>query len=104
MIYSNSVLDGFPLVLGSMPVQFAMFLTMVLSIKVPVNTETGETEEGAKLTFYGLLVYHFLILGVKFSQEYISYTHNLLYKGMLMFCLFFTLLTMNYVLGNWVYD
>ena len=47
MIYSNSVIDGFPIVLGSMPVQFGMFLTMLLSIRIPKHTETGVTDHDA---------------------------------------------------------
>ena len=47
MIHNNSVLDGFPIVLGSMPVQFGMFVTMLLSVQIPHNTESKERAEDA---------------------------------------------------------
>ena len=79
MIYSNSTLDGFPVVLGSMSVQFAMFATMFLSVKVPMHTEGDVIDSDARSTYYFLLAYHFAIFVVKLVQNRIAYGYYVLY-------------------------
>ena len=69
MIHILSVLDGFPVVLGSMPMQFGMLLTLLLSIKIPKDLNTGEKYDEDALFVYILLVStHAAILIIKSLQ------------------------------------
>jgi hypothetical protein len=104
MIYNNSVLDGFPIVLGSMPVQFGMALTMILSVVVPNGAEGAESAEDALKIYRQLLFVHCLIVAVKMFGEHFSYNYSMTYKSLSIIALFFQLLIMNFVLGDWIYD
>ena len=46
MFFTASVVDGFRVVLGSMPFQFGMFLTMLLI--VPIPEFEGKTDSDAR--------------------------------------------------------
>ena len=104
MIYNNSVLDGFPIVLGSMPVQFGMALTMILSVVVPKGADGAESAEDALQIYRQLLFVHCLIVAVKMFGEHFSYNYSMTYKSLSIIALFFQLLIMNFVLGDWIYD
>ena len=104
MINTNSVIDGFVIVLGSMPVQFGMFVALLLSISVPKHSETGEYCRDALVAYIALMTTHVAILITKYSQQWINKNHYLVAKSMIMFCLFLQLTTMNFILCNWVYD
>ena len=55
MIYMNSLVDGFPVILGSLPVQFAMFVAMCISIRIPKDADDerdGKATEIYYLTFF----------------------------------------------------
>ena len=68
MINIKSVLDGFPVVLGSMPIQFGMLMTLILSIKIPRNMD-DKYMDGDAVYVYCLLVFnHAFILIVKLVQ------------------------------------
>ena len=88
MINSKSVIDGFEIVLGSMPVQFGMLVALLVSISVPRNTETGDYCWDAFRAKALLITMHLVILITKFIQQYIKSTHALLAKAMIMCCLF----------------
>ena len=105
MINTKSVLDGFPVVLGSMPVQFGMLMTLLLSVKIPRNTDDQEKFNDDALLMYCLLVTnHALILIVKTIQSKIAFQYANLCRCLMMACLFLQLFTMNYLLGDWVFD
>lgn len=105
MIYNKSVIDGFAIVLGSMPIQFGMLMTLGLSIKIPRHMDNPDKySEEAKSTYELLIVTHLVILTVKFLRQYLAYSHFMLYRAMLMGSLFLQLFTMNYVLGKWNYS
>ena len=105
MINIKSVLDGFPLVLGSMPVQFGMLMTLLLSIKVPRDNNNQDKLDEEAASMYGLLIFtHTAILIVKYLQQWLAYSNFMLFKTLIMGSLFLQLFTMNFVLGNWVFD
>ena len=105
MIYNKSVLDGFAIVLGSMPIQFGMLMTLLLSIKIPRHMDNPDKyAEEAKSMYELLIATHFIILTVKFLRQYLAYSHFMFYKAMLMGSLFLQLFSMNYVLGRWNYS
>ena len=82
-----------------------MLMTLLLSIKIPRHRDDeNELDLEAKFVFYLLLFTHAAILIVKLLRSKLAYAHNLMYRSMLMLCLFLQLFTMNFVLGNWVYD
>ena len=39
MIYTNSLIDGFPIILGSFPLQFAMFFATIIAIRIPKDED-----------------------------------------------------------------
>ena len=48
MIFTASVIDGFKVILGSMPLQFAMLLTVLTLVPVPEDpTEPGVKDHDA---------------------------------------------------------
>ena len=104
MIYNNSVLDGFPVVLGSLPVQFGMALTMILSVVIPTGAEGAESAEDALQIYRQLLIVQCFIVFVKMFGENFSYDYSMTYKSISIIALFFQLLVMNFVLGDWIYD
>ena len=104
MIFNKSVLDGFAVVLGSMPIQFGMLMTLLLSIQVPKNMDSGKYQEEAQFVYYLLIFTHSAILTVKFLRQYLAYTHYMLYRSLMMLSLFLQMFSMNFVLGRWVYD
>ena len=104
MIYNNSVLDGFPIVLGSTPVQFGMGLTMLLSVVIPHHTETGEDCTDAVEIYRLLLFVHCFVVGVKIFGEFIGFYFPMVYKSLVVIALFIQLLVINVVLGNWIFN
>lgn len=105
MIFNKSVLDGFAIVLGSMPIQFGMLMTLILSIKIPRHMDNPDTFSEEAVEAYGLLIFtHSVILTIKFLRQYLAYSHYMLYKALLMGSLFLQLYSMNYVLGKWNYS
>ena len=82
-----------------------MLMTLLLSIKLPRHMDDEDRySEEAKFVYYLLLFTHFAILIVKLLRSKLAYKHALMYKSFLMLCLFLQLFSMNFVLGNWVYD
>ena len=104
MIYNNSILDGFPVVLGSMPTQLGLALTMFLCIVVPKHPDTGEKDADAARIYNYLIVLHFTILLLKILNEHLVFDYPMLFRGLMICALFFQLLIMNFVLGDWVYS
>ena len=105
MIHIKSVLDGFPVVLGSMPVQFGMLMTLLLSIKIPKDLNDSEkSDEDALFVYVLLCVTHAAILVIKYLQQWLALSYFMLYKALMMGSLFLQLFTINFVLGNWVFD
>ena len=41
MIHTNSLVDGFPVILGSLPIQFGMIVTLLVAIRVPKDEDGG---------------------------------------------------------------
>ena len=105
MIHNKLVIDGFAIVLGSMPIQFGMLMTLLLSVQVPKNMDDPtKFQEEAQFVYYLLIFTHAAILTVKFLRQYLAYTNYMLYRSLMMLCLFLQLFSMNFVLGRWVYD
>ena len=89
MINIKSVLDGFPLVLGSMPVQFGMLMTLLLSIKVPRDaSQQDKLDNEAMFVYYLLISTHAVILIVKYLQQWLAYSNYMLFKALIMGSLF----------------
>ena len=89
MINIKSVLDGFPLVLGSMPVQFGMLMTLLLSIKVPRDaSQQDKLDNEAMFVYYLLISTHAVILFVKYLQQWLAYSNYMLFKALIMGSLF----------------
>ena len=105
MIFNKSVLDGFAIVLGSMPIQFGMLMTLGLSIKIPRHMDNPDKySEEAFFVYRLLFITHLVILTVKLLRQYLAYSHTMVYRAMLMGSLFLQLFSMNYVLGGWNYS
>ena len=105
MINIKSVLDGFPVVLGSMPVQFGMLMTLLLSIKIPRNMDDQEKFNADATFMYCLLVInHALILIIKVVQSRIAFQYGNLCRFLMMACLFLQLFTINFLLGDYIFD
>ena len=77
---------------------------MILSIVIPKNTETHERCEDSVKMYALLLFTHLAILFAKLFGDAYGLKYNKLFKTFLILCVFLQLLTMNLVLGNWVYD
>ena len=71
MIFTASVIDGFKVILGSMPLQLGMLLNVL--IMVPVPTMDGEPDSEARGTYYWLLFTHFIF----FSQIVVNHYYTL---------------------------
>ena len=67
MIYTSSVIDGFKVILGSMPLQLGMFLTIIF--KVPIPEIDGQWDDEAKFYKFYLIVVH----GVLFLQIVVNH-------------------------------
>ena len=61
MINTNSLIDGFPCILGSLPVQFAMTIAIVAAIRIPKD-DNGELDTVAQKMYYWVLGTHITIL------------------------------------------
>ena len=44
MINTSSIIDGFKVILGSVPIHFAMLVTMLVAIRIPVHADNGERD------------------------------------------------------------
>ena len=58
MIFTASVIDGFKVILGSMPMQLGMLLNVL--IMVPIPTLNGEIDAEASRTYWWLVFTHFI--------------------------------------------
>ena len=56
MIFTASVIDGFKVILGSLPIQFAMLLTVLTMVPVPENDGVKDSE--ARATYWWLVIVH----------------------------------------------
>ena len=61
MINTNSLIDGFPCILGSLPVQFAMTIAMLAAIRIPKD-DNDEADKVAQKMYYWVLGTHLCIL------------------------------------------
>jgi hypothetical protein len=59
MIFTNSLIDGFPIILGSFPIQFAMTIAMAISIRVPDKAD-GEEDENSRYIYNWVMVAHIM--------------------------------------------
>ena len=70
MIFTASVIDGFKVILGSMPLQFAMLLTVLTLVPVPEDpTEPGVKDHDARVTYWWLVFVH----GIFFAQIVVNH-------------------------------
>ena len=70
MIFTASVIDGFKVILGSMPLQFAMLLTVLTLVPVPEDpTEPGVKDPDARFTYWWLVFVH----GIFFAQILVNH-------------------------------
>ena len=60
MIFTASVIDGFKVILGSLPLQFAMMVTIITMIRVPLDSE-GEYETEALACYIWLVLLHLIL-------------------------------------------
>ena len=93
------MLDGFTIVLGSQSVQFGLLMTLILCIKIPLNTETDKRDINALIIYWLLLFTHVLILLVKLMGDNYGIMYNKCYKFWMIVALVVELITINWVLG-----
>ena len=86
MIHTNSLIDGFPVILGSLPIQFAMTLAMIIAIRVPKD-EDGEKNEHCRFIYWWVLSAHLLILVCQSVNHYLPERWHLVKKQMTIVCL-----------------
>ena len=61
MIFTSSVIDGFKVILGSLPIQLGMFMTTLCMVPVPNDPKTGEQDREALYTYIWLCIVHFIL-------------------------------------------
>ena len=62
MIYTNSIVDGFKVIIGAFPIHFAMFGALIFTIRIP-RDDNGDRND--KATFlYCFMTFNHMLLGV----------------------------------------
>ena len=52
MIHTNSLIDGFPIILGSFPIQFAMTVAMAIAIRIPRDDDGNRNDRCTKIYLF----------------------------------------------------
>ena len=114
MIHTNAIIDGFPVILGSAPVQLGMLLAMLLAVRIPYAASCSvdqepcpdeDRERDSEAAFIYILVSatHIFILATKYLNLLADKSWHMWNKLALMLTLFIQLYTVNRVCGNWVF-
>ena len=103
MIHTNSLIDGFPVILGSLPIQFAMTLAMIIAIRVPKD-EDGTSNPHCKFIYWWVLSTHLLILVCQSINHYLGERWHLMKKQLTIVCLMVQLLMINTICGEWIFE
>ena len=114
MIHTNAIIDGFPVILGSTPVQLGMLLAMLIAVRIPYAAACSTTEEpcpdeerelDSEAAFIYTLVAltHIFIIATKYLNLMVDKSWHMWNKLAIMLTLFLQLYTVNRVCGNWVF-
>ena len=103
MIYTNAIIDGFPVILGSFPIQFGMFLAMVIAVRIPKDPN-DEWNPHCKFIYTWVIIAHICNIICQAIKHYLSEDWHVVKKVTTIFCLFIQLVMINTILGDWVYD
>ena len=102
MFFTASVVDGFRVVLGSMPYQFGMFLTMLFI--VPVPEFEGKTDSEARMTYWVVLLVHLILFFQILVNHYFSTKSPTMASITNVLLIFVQVMTQIYVCVNWVFN
>ena len=103
MIHTNSLIDGFPVILGSFPIQFAMTAAMLIAIRVPQDAD-GNQIDHCKMIYRWVLVAHICNLLCQGIKHYFDAKWHLIKKQITIVCLMIQLLMINTICGEWIFE
>ena len=103
MINTNSLIDGFPCILGSLPVQFAMTIAMLAAIRIPKD-DNDEADKVAQKMYYWVLGTHLCILFRHIICQGCSANMHQLKKIVTIACLIIQVLMINVICGEWIFE
>ena len=86
MIHTNSLIDGFPVILGSFPIQFAMTFAMIIAIRVPRDAD-GDKDPHCKFIYWWVLGTHLMNLACLFANHHLPEAYHLIKKQFTIACL-----------------
>ena len=98
MIFTATVIDGFKVILGSLPLQLAMMITILTSVSVP-RDDNDEMDPTAKGTYLWLCIVHLAMFVQIFFNMYVNL--NPVANVVLMLV---QVVTQIFLCVNWVYN
>ena len=72
MIYTSSIIDGFKVILGSVPIHIAMLLTMFITVRV------GGLDQDAKTIYILIAVTHIVMICVGLMYHFFGTGQHML--------------------------
>ena len=102
MIQIASVIDGFKVILGSLPLQLGMLLTILISIRVP-ELEDGNKDKDALVTYVMLCIVHILLFTQIFFNHYAAQWSPMFFSATNVVCMLVQVITQIFLCVNWVF-
>ena len=101
MIFNASVIDGFKVVLGSLPLQLGMLLTILFMIPIPELN--GENDKEAQLTYIWLVFVHTILFAQIVINHYFAHLFPTLSSLSNVLLMMVQVITQINLCVNWVF-
>ena len=97
MIYTNSIIDGFKVILGSVPIQIAMLASMLITVR------PGDLKFEAKV-MYGMIAFdHIVMIVVGLWYHFFGTGQHLMAAQLCIFAMIYQISLTLLLCSNWAF-